>query len=193
MRIATTFAVVTLAATATTAHAGADFLIANFTTTFTGQTTALPTWQPYLSYGDPSLPGAVIMNDATLDFLAVANGTQFTLTGDFAAFAGLITNASNEPIYLGINVPGGTGSQILTAELPLFQNAFFVAPGAGNPDLAPYTLTRIVILGTSFQGTGGSGFEVGVDFSFYGIPAPSTALALLAPLGAMSLRRRRGH
>ncbi len=180
-----------LAATATTAHAGADFLIANFTTSFTGNTTALPTWQPYLSYGDPSLPGAVIMNNATLDLADVANGTQFTLTGDFAAFAGLITNASNEAIYLGINVPGGTGSQILTAELPLFQSAFFVAPGAGNPDLSPYTLTRIVILGSSYQGTGGSGFEVGVDFSFYGIPAPSTAIAMLAPIGAMSMRRRR--
>lgn len=190
MRIATALAVISLATTATTAHAGDDFLIANFTTTFTGNTTALPTWQPYLSYGDPSLPGAVIMNDATLDFVAVANGTQFTLTGDFAAFAGLITNANNEAIYLGINVPGGTGSQTLTAELPLFQNAFFVAPGAGNPDLAPYTLTRIVILGSSFQSTGDGGFEAGVDFSFYGIPTPGTT-SLLAMGALVTLRRRR--
>ncbi len=191
MRTSSVVAVAALVATASTAHAGADFLIANFTTSFTGQTTALPTWQPYLSYGDPSLPGAVIMNDVTLDFLAVANGTHFTLTGDFPAFSDLITNGSNEAIYLGINVSGGTGSQILNAELPLFQSAFFVAPGAGNPDLAPYTLTRIVVLGTSFQGTGGSGFEVGIDFSFYGVPAPSTALALIAPIGVVTVRRRR--
>ena len=161
-------------------------------TAIAATTTALPTWQSYLSYGDPSLPGAVFMNNATIDLVAAANGIQFTFTDDFAAFADLITVINREAIYhLAINVPGATDSQALTAEIPLLQSAFFVAPGVGNPDLAPYTLTRIVILGSSYQGTGGSGFEVGVDFLFYGIPTPSTAIAMLAPIGAFTARRRR--
>lgn len=174
------------------APVSADTLLASFDYTGIGQLNGTPQWQPFLSYGDPDDPGSFVMNNATLDFLAVANGTQLELSGDFASFAALATNGLNQPLFVGFRVPGGTGSQQLTTELDLL-NTGVLAPGIGSPDFVGYSLSRIVVLGSSFQSLGRDSFETSVNFSVYGnaVPEPaSAALVGLAAVTAIWLRRR---
>lgn len=147
-----------------------------------------PITRPVLSYGDPLNPASTgFLGNQTITFLDVANGTPKTLSGDFSTFATLVTNGVNNPFSVGFTVDGGTGqTQLLTEAswIPAFA-------GVVDPDFQGYTITRVVVLGTSFQ-SGSPGFQIGYNFTIFGDPIPGPATcAALAPAGLIAFRRRR--
>lgn len=163
----------------------ADTLLASFDYTGIGRSAGQPEWQPFLSYGNPDDPGSVVMNGATLDFLAVTQGTRYDLTGNFASFASLATNGSNNAISIGFHNPSGS-SQSLTSEFELLTWGFAV-PGVGAPDFAGFTLTRIEVLGSSLTSLGHGVFEVSTNYSVFGNPVPEPATVALLAIGATAL------
>lgn len=168
----------------------ADVSLATIVLESTGQTTAQPSWKPFISYGNPNMVDpAGYMNGITLTLLDVVNGTSHELTGDFAGFESSATDGVNQPLYLGITVPGGTGETEMTTEQALLASAFGTAPGVGTPDFSGYDLTRVRIMGTAFQSGAGGAFTVTTEFQIYGnrVPEPASALALLL---AVPRRRR---
>lgn len=187
----------TLATALVTCLAGtpalADTLLASFDHTGTGVFQGLPVFEPFLSYGDPSDPGSIYLS-ATLTLVDILNGIDHDLSGApgaFDAFAALASDGVNQPLYVGLNMVNGTGSQLLTTESSLYSSGF-LAPGVNLPDFSGYRLTRIVILGSSFQQNGDT-LEMGTNFQVYGdpVPEPATVVLLALACGALAPLRKK--
>lgn len=170
--------------------AAADVPLSSFDFTGTGSTAAGPftTATPFLSYGDPSgMNPAGFLGNAPISLLDIIQGNDYELTGDFAGFAAAMTNGADEPVYVGFTAAGGVGDSALTVESILLSSG----PVVGAPDLAGYTITRVVIMGSSYSQLAGGEFEFGVNFTVYGeVPAPGSA-GLAAIAGVFAARRRR--
>jgi len=170
-----------------------EISLASFSYTGTGQASGPVSWQPFLSYGDPiDVSPLGFMNNATLTLLDIVNGTYFDLAGDFANFSSEATDDGNDSLYIGFFVPGGTGSTSLSNEMDILAGASFPAPGVGAPDFNGYMLTRVSVIGTSFQTLPDNAFQTTFEFTVYGdvVPEPS-ALALLSIGLAMVVQRAR--
>jgi hypothetical protein len=180
--------------------ASADTLLANFAYTGTADLPASggsPEFQPFLAYGPPTLPAPGLINNVTMSVLDIAQGNTYELSGDFATFAELASNGSDESLYVGFTVPNDGGSWTSTTESANLAAAFFTALGVGNPDYFGYDLTRVVVIGTSFSIAPDDQFELTVEYSVYGnrtVPEPGTLAMLATGAGALLLcRRRRRH
>ena len=173
--------------------ARADINLATFSYTGRGQTSAFPTWQPYLSYGDPNDVSPLgFMDNITMSVVDIINGTHFDLTGDLANFSSMGANNINDVFYIGFVVPGGTGSAAVTTELDLLSGATFILPGLGAPDFAGYNITRISVIGTSFQALAEGAFDTTIEFTVIGVvPEPSTFALCAVGLAAVVVRARR--
>lgn len=176
--------------------ASADTLLANFAYTGTADLPASggsPEFQPFMAYGPPTLPAPGLINDVTMSVLDIVQGNTYELSGEFATFADLASNGSDESLYVGFLVPNETGSWTSSTESANLAAAFFTALGVGNPDYFGYDLTRVVVIGTAFSVAPDDQFELTVDFSVYGertIPEPSTLAMLATGVGALLLCRR---
>lgn len=170
--------------------AAAEVPLSTFDFTGTGSTAAGPftTASPFVSYGDPSgMNPAGFLGNAPISLLDILQGNEFELTGDFAGFAAAMTNGLDQPMYVGFTAAGGVGDSALTVESSLLS----FGPVIGSPDLAGYTITRVVVLGSSFSQLAGGEFEFGMNFTVFGeVPAPGAA-GLLAIAGVFAARRRR--
>jgi hypothetical protein len=182
-----------------THSAWGDVEVANFQYTGTGVVTGpgVPQFGPFLSFGDPNvMPALGFIDNVTMSLLDVANGTTPDLAGDFANFEALSTNGVDNNIHIGFKVPSGVGSSQLLTESALLAGAFSTAPGVGAPDYAGYDLTRVEVMGTSFQTLPSGGFEVTIAYTVYAerlIPEPATcgiAAMGLTGLVVLHLRRR---
>jgi hypothetical protein len=172
--------------------ARSDIELATVGYTGTGTASGLPSWTPFLSYGDPGdMSPLGYMNNINLSLLDIINGTTYELTGDFANFASVAENDINQSIYVGFFVPGGVGAFDLTTEQDVLATASFLAPGVGTPDFNGYSLTRITVRGTSFSDLGGGDFETSFDFTFYGNQVPEPSTFALMTLGVVALVRRK--
>jgi hypothetical protein len=119
------------------------------------------------------------MNNATITPITIATGTSFDLAGNLAAFSALATNGIDDAMHIGIFVDGGTGHNANATESSL---------GIGPPIFAGQTLTRINILGTGFQPTGGldgTEFRTTTEYRFYtnDVSAAPVPLPAAAPMG----------
>lgn len=187
-RLAAAIAVLSLAAPAL---AGADIPLA--TLAYTGEgfepTGGPPSFEPYL-LADVNNPGAQNLSGVTMSLVDILQGNVYTLTGDMPYWSGVLSDSLVTGFDMGFFVPGGNGSNTDTTDTAVIASAFSPAPGIGSPDFAPYTVTRVDVRATSFSSFGDGGFEVTIEFSFYGVPAPGAAALL--PLGGLaSMRRRR--
>jgi len=178
--------------------ASAEIEVANFQ--FTGMGVAVgpgsPQFEPFLSFGDPIVFQALgFIDNVTMSLVDVANGTTPDLTGDFANFEALSTNGVNDDIFIGFKVFSGVGSSQLLTESALLAGAFSKAPGVGAPDYAGYDLTRVEVMGTSFQTMPSGSFEVTIAYTVYAerlIPEPATCgMAAMGMVGAILHRSRR--
>lgn len=126
-------------------------------------------WQPFIGYGDPDAPGSVVMNDAALDFMDCVNGAQLELTGDLASFNVLATDGKDQPLSIGVRVPGGTGSMKTVGESQVL-TWHGNAPGVGSPDFHGYTVTRVLVMCSAFSGLPNGPFETITAFVVFGVP-----------------------
>lgn len=151
-------------------------------------------FQPFLSYGDPSLmPAFGFMNNVTLGTIDIIQGTVAELSGNLAEFNSLATNAIDNSIYVGFMTAGPGGSWQSISESALLSSAVNVPPDVGTPDFSPYVLTRIEVIASSFQTLPNAQMEVGLNFSVFGqrIPEPAgAAMALAACLTLAAARQR---
>lgn len=171
------------------AMAGSEVLLATSVYNGVGQTTALPTFQPYLITGEVGDPTA-ILNEVTLTLLDIVNGTLHQLTGDMPFWSAVLSDALTTDFHMGFLVPGGTGSNTFTSDFTVIQGSFDPVPGIGAPDFAPYTVTSVWVRGTSYMGDGQGGHAVTIEYYFYGVPTPGAGVTL-ALAGLVGLRRRR--
>ena len=189
--------VLTLAAIAPAAFA--DTLLATFSSSGSATINGDARWQPFISYGNPAVAGAIVMNGVTITPAAVAGGLSFDLTGDFAAISALATNGVDDAMRVGVFAPSGVGFNDTASELAFLNAGTLTFPDIGNPDFAGYTLTRISIRGTSYQTPDGITLNTSTDFSFYGAPAspavplPAAACTGLASLAGLKLLTRSRH
>jgi hypothetical protein len=158
----------------------------------------VPEWQPFLSYSAPTDPPLGLLNNITMTVQDILMGNSYDLTGDFANAESLATSGTAHSAWIGFHVPnGGTGSFSATTEPLLLSGAVGVAPGVGPIDFAGFDLTRVRVMGTSYQGIIPGTFEVTTEFTVYGdrIPEPGSVVLTVAALGAMIVggRRRRAH
>jgi hypothetical protein len=148
-----------------------------------------------LSYSAPTDPPFGLLDNVTMGFLEVVNGTSYDLTGDYTNAETAATSGTPHSVWMGFNVPnGGTGSFLQTTEPLLIAGAVGVAPGVGPVDFAGFDLTRVRVMSTSYQGIVPGTFEVTTEFTVYGDPIPepgSTALAVAGIGSVISLVRRR--
>jgi hypothetical protein len=182
----------------------ADAPLATFVYTGVGSISpagGVPEWQPFLSYSAPIDPPLGLLNNVTMTVQDILLGNTYELTGDFANAESLATSGTPHSAWIGFHVPnGGTGSYSATTEPMLIAGAFGVAPGVGPIDFAGFDLTRVRVIGTSYQGITPGTFEVTTEFTVFGdaIPEPgSTAVAfsgaLLTGFGMRRSRQRAGR
>jgi hypothetical protein len=176
----------------------AEVEVASFQFTGTGVVTGpgAPQFEPFLSFGDPNvMPALGFIDNVTMSLVDVLNGTSPDLAGDFANFEALSTNGVNDDIHIGFKVPSGVGSSQMMTESALLAGAFSKAPGVGAPDYAGYDLTRVEVMGTSFQTLPSGGFEVTIAYTVYAerlIPEPATCgMAAMGLAGVILHRWRR--
>jgi hypothetical protein len=156
----------------------------------------VPEWQPFLSYSAPTDPPLGLLNNITMTVQDILMGSSYELTGDFANAESLATSGTPHSAWIGFHVPnGGTGSFSATTEPLLIGSAVGVAPGVGPIDFVGFDLTRVRVIGTSYQGITPGTFEVTTEFTVYGnpIPEPGTVVLTVAMLGAMIVGGRGGR
>ena len=132
------------------------------------------------------------MFERNAELVDILNGIDHDLSGApgaFDAFAALASDGVDQPLYVGLKIVNGTGSQLLTTESGIYSSGF-LAPGVSLPDFAGYRLTRI--LGSSFQQNGDT-LEMGTNFQVYGdpVPEPATVVLLTLACGAFAPLRKK--
>jgi hypothetical protein len=195
-RLACSFVLI-LAAVAPAAVA--DTLLVSFSQTGSATIDGDARWQPFISYGDPALMSAIVMNGVTITPSEVTGGLSFDLTGDFAVFSALATNGIDDELRVGFFAAGGVGFSDTASELAFLNAGTIKFPDIGNPDFAGYTLTRISVLSTGYRIlNGGFALETTTQFSFHGevdstavVPLPSVAYMGLVSLAGLKLLGRR--
>lgn len=183
-----------IAAAITASSASADILLGTFESTmFVQNNNGSDEVNLQFGYSSNVFPFQTnVLEAQDLGFLDVANGTVTDLTGDFAGFAPRVTNGVDE-VFRVTMLGDQTTMVMLIGENTSLTN--IVNPG--GPDFFNYDLTRVTVMPTSWQGSGGGAqpFTVTIGFvvSFYGNPVPSPgAGVLIAGAGLVAWRRRRG-